>query len=148
MVAGASWFAIPRFPVRHHAKSSGRTGLIAVSSQHITLAGEGSPASAFCVILRLDGKGMVMAEPTDAILPILQKIQDNISDMRKENVALRSKVDDVSDNVLSAVDKLEAFEGYMTYHMGLTMRHRADVEELQTQLAQAKERITTLEVKP
>jgi len=56
-----------------------------------------------------------MPEPIDAIMPILQRIQADIS-------AIRGRLDDMGEQLLANTSKLEAIEGYMTYHMGLTSR--------------------------
>jgi hypothetical protein len=51
-----------------------------------------------------------MPEPTDAVLPILRRIQGDLAETRRE---LGRKID-------SNAERLEAIEGYLAYELGLT----------------------------
>ena len=62
-----------------------------------------------------------MVEPTDAILPILQRIQTDVATLARDVALLNRKVD-------SQTEKLDAIEGYLTYQLGITSRTIADVE--------------------
>jgi hypothetical protein len=62
-----------------------------------------------------------MVEPTDAILPILQRIQTDVATLARDVASLNRKVD-------SQTEKLDAIEGYLTYQLGITSRTIADVE--------------------
>ena len=79
-----------------------------------------------------------MAEPTDAIVPILQRIQTDVAETKRElarNTAVLTKQG----------EKLEAIEGYLTYQLGITGRTVADVEALKTEIAAIKKRVDALE---
>jgi hypothetical protein len=56
-----------------------------------------------------------MVEPTDAILPILQRIQADVAMLTRDLSALTSKVDVQG-------QKLDAIKGYLTYQLGVTSR--------------------------
>jgi hypothetical protein len=56
-----------------------------------------------------------MVEPTDAILPILQRIQTDVATLARDVALLNRKVD-------SHTEKLDAIEGYLTYRLGITSR--------------------------
>jgi hypothetical protein len=75
-----------------------------------------------------------MSEVTDLVLPILQRMQSEMS-------GLRAKVDDIAERQLEQGEMLEEMKGYMTFHMGITMQHMSD-------LADIKKRLTVLEQAP
>ena len=67
-----------------------------------------------------------MAEPTDAIMPILQRIQSDIADVKRD---LGGKIDSVSGQVHEMTERMDAFEDYFTYTMGLTQQNKADIKD-------------------
>jgi cob(I)alamin adenosyltransferase len=62
-----------------------------------------------------------MPEPTDAVLPILQRIQSDLADARR---SLEAKINNVAEMTLHNSEKLEAIEGYVTYQMGMTTQNQ------------------------
>ena len=68
-----------------------------------------------------------MPEPTDAILPILQRIQADIA-------TLGRKADAQSDTLVEHGKKLDAIDGYLTYQLGISSRTIADVENLKSDI--------------
>jgi hypothetical protein len=79
-----------------------------------------------------------MAEPTDAIVPILQRIQTDVAETKRElarNTAVLTKQG----------EKLEAIEGYLTYQLGITGRTVADIEALKAEITAIKKRVDALE---
>jgi hypothetical protein len=86
-----------------------------------------------------------MAEPTDAILPVLRSIQDNISDVRKEQQVAKERMIQITDVVLDTQDIVSEMRKDNLAHLGLTTRHRLDFETLQKDMAELKKRISILE---
>ncbi len=82
-----------------------------------------------------------MPEPTDAIMPILQRIQADIS-------AIRGRLDDMGEHLVANTAKLDAMEGYMTYHLGLTTRQGSDIETIQAEIKSLQARALALETTP
>ena len=79
-----------------------------------------------------------MAEPTDAIVPILQGTQTDVAETKRElarNTAVLTKQG----------EKLEAIEGYLTYQLGITGRTVADIEALKAEITAIKKRVDALE---
>jgi hypothetical protein len=72
-----------------------------------------------------------MSEVTDLVMPILQRIQQDLSDTRK---GLEAKINDVSEKQLEQGETLEELKRYMTFHMGFTMRHASDIQDIKTRL--------------
>jgi len=68
-----------------------------------------------------------MVEPTDAIMPILQRIQTDVATIARDLAALARKVD-------AHTGKLDAIEGYLTYQLGISSRTIADVETLKSDI--------------
>ena len=83
-----------------------------------------------------------MAEPTDAILPILQRIQADVAETKRE---LGRKIDGATAMLTQHSEKLESIEGYLTYQLGITGRTVADVEALKAEIAAIKKRVDALE---
>jgi hypothetical protein len=74
-----------------------------------------------------------MVEPTDAILPILQRIQTDVAALTRDLAALTRTVD-------THTEKLNAIEGYLTYQLGISSRTIADVD-----IREIKKRVEVLE---
>ncbi len=83
-----------------------------------------------------------MPEPTDAVLPVLQRIQSDLADARR---SLETKINNVAEMTLHNSEKLEAIEGYVTYQMGMTTQNQADVEALKKEIIGIKKRLDALE---
>jgi hypothetical protein len=64
-----------------------------------------------------------MPEPNDAVLPILRRIQGDLTDTRR--VLGRH-----TEMLVSHGEKLEAIEGYLTYELGMSTRARADIQTI------------------
>ena len=85
-----------------------------------------------------------MADPEDAILPILKKIQRELSDFRLSSEA---KINDIAENLLDMKEDISTIQRDMLMHLGLTTRHRADFEDLREEVAEIKSRIAALEAR-
>jgi len=79
-----------------------------------------------------------MPEPTDAILPILQRIQADIGDTKRE---LGGKIDTLSKGVAAISERMDSFEDYFTYTMGLTQQNTADIKRMRSEIAAIKSRL-------
>ena len=79
-----------------------------------------------------------MPAPTDAVMPILRRIQEDLAETRRE---LGRKIDSHS-------EKLDSIEGYLVYQLGLNSRDRADIQALQAKTKAMEKRVTALERPP
>jgi hypothetical protein len=79
-----------------------------------------------------------MVGPTDAILPILQCIQADVADTKRD-------VDKINVTLAQHGKKLDAIEGYLTYQLGISSRTIADVEALKNEILEIKKRVEVLE---
>ena len=86
-----------------------------------------------------------MPEPTDAVLPILRRIQENLAETRHE---LGRKIDGHTRILASHSEKLDSIEGYLVYQLGLSSRDRADIQALQAKMKAMEKRVTALERPP
>ena len=77
-----------------------------------------------------------MAEPTDAVSPILRRIQHEVAETRREVSATRRQRAEHGET-------LETIEGYLTYE--LTTRARADIQAIQVEMKDLKRRLSALE---
>lgn len=69
-----------------------------------------------------------MSEVTDLVMPVLQKIQQELS-------SLRGKVDDIAERQVEQGETLDDLKRYVTFHMGITMQHASDISDIKTRLA-------------
>lgn len=83
-----------------------------------------------------------MPEPTDVIVPILQRIQADLADTKRD---IGRRLDSLDATLAHHGEKLDAIEGYITYGLGLTSRNAADIEALKADLEDLKKRVDTLE---
>jgi septal ring factor EnvC (AmiA/AmiB activator) len=79
-----------------------------------------------------------MPKPIDAIMPVLQRIQADLAEVRKDIQRVDRKVDTVSADVRGVSDRMDAFEDYFTYTMGLTSQNKADIARLRKELQDLK----------
>jgi hypothetical protein len=82
-----------------------------------------------------------MTEITDLVMPILKKLQANMS-------ALEARSVDISEKVLENSEKIDDMKNYLTYHMGVTLQHKHDndqhklsIDDLKDELAAIKKRV-------
>ena len=62
-----------------------------------------------------------MADPTDAVMPILRGIQENLANTRREVAETRRELGETRREL---GERLDSIEGYLTYELGLTTRAR------------------------
>ena len=73
-------------------------------------------------------------------MPILRNIQKDLAEL-KRNFGGRSSAW-IADELL---ERLDGFEGYFTYEMGLTSRNKFDIKQLQSEIRALKDRVDELE---
>jgi hypothetical protein len=83
-----------------------------------------------------------MPEPTDAVLPILRRIQTDLAETRRE---LGRKIDTNTAALADHGERLVSIEGYLIYELGLTTRAKADIQAIQAEVKAIKKRIAVLE---
>jgi hypothetical protein len=83
-----------------------------------------------------------MAEPEDAVVPILRNIQSRLGDMERN---FGSRFDRLEGKVDGIAERTETIEDYMTYAMGIQSQHVADIGKLKEDIAEVKRRIKALE---
>lgn len=83
-----------------------------------------------------------MAEPQDATMLILQKIQKDMADFRK---SVEAKINDVAETVMRHTSKFEELESLMTYHLGLTSQNVHDIKQFREDFKKLTARVRTLE---
>jgi hypothetical protein len=83
-----------------------------------------------------------MADPDDAVMPVLQRIQKDIADFRKSSEA---KANDTATAVLAQGEKLDEIESLITYHLGLTTQNIHDIKTFRAEFKDLKARVAALE---
>jgi hypothetical protein len=81
-----------------------------------------------------------MSEVTDIVVPILQKLQADVADVKRD---LKSLKEDVSTEFKGLLSRMEAHEGYFNYTMGLTRRNAADIERMQAEFNALVDRLAS-----
>lgn len=85
-----------------------------------------------------------MAEPQDVIMPVLQKMQKDMSDFRK---SVEAKINDLAESLLDVKTDVSTLNRYMSHHMGVTMQHHADFIDLRDVVADLQTRLKALEAR-
>ena len=86
-----------------------------------------------------------MPEPTDMILPILNKIQDDMTSVRKEQQAAKERLIAITDAVLTTQEEVAGIRDDNLRHLGLTTRHHLEFEDLLAEVKELKARVSALE---
>jgi SMC interacting uncharacterized protein involved in chromosome segregation len=83
-----------------------------------------------------------MAEQDDVVVPILRNIQADLAETKRE---MRDGFAEMRTNFNDLAERMNAFEGYFTYTMGLTTQAKADIQKLQEEVRSLKKRGDDLE---
>ena len=79
-----------------------------------------------------------MPEPVDMIVPMLQRMQTDISDIKTCVSSLDARVGNLE-------ERFEAIGTYITFTVGLHAQNKADAEANAEEIAEIKRRIDALE---
>ncbi len=82
-----------------------------------------------------------MSEVTDLIMPVLRRLQSDMSDLKAGQEKLTEKVDGLS-------NRMDAFEGYFTYTMGPTGRNAADIDAIREDIEDMRRTFKPVDVAP
>lgn len=85
-----------------------------------------------------------MADPSDMIIPMLQRIQSDMSEMKRDT---RERLERLDGRIGNLEERFEALGPYITYTMGLHGQNRADVEVQAAELSDIKRRLDQLEAR-
>ena len=86
-----------------------------------------------------------MSEPIDAMMPILQRIQADLAETKRD---LGAKIDKLAEQVSAATVTLEAIQRYFIYQLGMTSRNEADIEHIHEEIKAMVAQISVLEARP
>jgi len=73
-----------------------------------------------------------MAEPIDVIMPVLQRIQSDVAELKRD--------------VTRVNDKLTEMNGYISFNLGITSRHTFEIEAIRKEGEAVKRRLQALEI--
>jgi hypothetical protein len=79
-----------------------------------------------------------MSEIKDMVMPLLQKMQMDMSGVRATLLDHSAKLNELN-------EKFDNLSGYITYQMGMTARNGVDIEDIQKQLKDLSTRVSALE---
>ncbi len=79
-----------------------------------------------------------MPNTEDAVMPILRNIQAELAEVKKFVQRVEGKVDNVA-------DRMDSFEGYLTYEMGRTTRSELDIKRLHGEFRALRDRVDDLD---
>ena len=63
-------------------------------------------------------------------MPVLKRIQAKIADVKKDVKRVDRKVDSVIAEMKGRSERMDAFEDYFTYTMGVTERNKVDIKRI------------------
>jgi hypothetical protein len=82
-----------------------------------------------------------MPEPLGAIMPVLQRIQADLADLKRDHTGHRTET-------FRHSEKLDAIQKYFVYQPGMTTKNGADIERIQEQIKTMEARLSALEARP
>jgi hypothetical protein len=89
-----------------------------------------------------------MAESTDVILPILQRIQSDVADLKRDVADLKRDVADLRQGMADVNTKLGEMNGYLSFNLGITSRHTFEIDAIRKEGEAVKRRLHVLEIQP
>lgn len=88
-----------------------------------------------------------MAETPDAVMPVLRKIQDELSAIRKEQQASKERDINMTDAIMDTQSDVAVMRRDSLMHLGLTTKHRLFAEALEDKVEELSTRVSTLEAR-
>ena len=89
----------------------------------------------------------MMADTPDAVMPVLRKIQDELSAIRREQQASKERDIYITDAIVETQSAISAARKDHLMHLGLTTKHRLAADELELKIDDLADRLTTLEAR-
>ncbi len=88
-----------------------------------------------------------MAETPDAVMPVLLKIQEELSAIRREQHASKERDVNMTDAIIETQTLVASMRRDNLQHLGLTTRHRMSAEALEDKVEILSARISSLEAR-
>jgi hypothetical protein len=88
-----------------------------------------------------------MAEAPDAVMPVLRKIQDELSAIRKEQQASKERDINMGDAIMDTQSDIAVMRRDSLIHLGLTTKHRLVAEALEERVEDLSARVKMLEAR-
>jgi Mg2+ and Co2+ transporter CorA len=88
-----------------------------------------------------------MADMTDAVLPVLKKIQDELAAVRREQQAAKERDVNMGDVIMTLQSEVLGMRKDSLQHLGLTTRHRMSSEVLEKMVEDLAGRVEALEAR-
>ena len=82
-----------------------------------------------------------MSEITDIVVPILQRLQADMGELKRKVDRLERLYSDIA-------DRMEKIESYVTYSLGLISQNKADIDRQGRSLLELARRVEVLEQSP
>jgi hypothetical protein len=79
-----------------------------------------------------------VSEVSDIIVPILQRIQADVGEVKRD---LADTKHDLAAKIDAVPARMDAFEDYFTYTMGVTQQNKADIHRIRTEIAAIRSRL-------
>jgi hypothetical protein len=79
-----------------------------------------------------------VSEVSDIIVPILQRIQADVGEVKRD---LPDTKHDLAAKIDAVTARMDAFEDYFTYTMGVTQQNKADIHRIRTEIAAIRSRL-------
>ncbi len=88
-----------------------------------------------------------MAETPDAVMPVLMKIQQELSAIRREQHASKERDIHMTDAIMESQSEILGMRKDHLMHLGLTTKHRLAADDLQQKVENLEHRVETLEAR-
>jgi hypothetical protein len=86
-----------------------------------------------------------VVEPTDGIMPILQRIQGDIAGVRGDIAGINQRLDEIVTVLAHHTGRLNEMNGYISFTLNTVSRHTGENEAVRSELDAIKRRLARLE---
>lgn len=89
-----------------------------------------------------------MVEPTDAIMPVLHRIQGDLADVKTALNDHTARFDAIDKTLAGHSEKLREMNGYLSFNLGITVRHTSEIDSVRVDIDPIRRRLAALERQP
>lgn len=89
-----------------------------------------------------------MSEVTDLVMPILQKIQTDLAEVKRVQAEHSQRFQQIDQHFEQIDHRFEDMEIYLAYATGIETQNKQDLRKVKDEIRQVKKRLEALETRP
>jgi DNA-directed RNA polymerase subunit F len=89
-----------------------------------------------------------MSEVTDLVMPVLQKIQADLAEVKRVQAEHSERFERIDERFEQIDHRFEDMEIYLAYATGIETQNKQDLRKVKDEIRNVKKRLETLETRP